>query len=806
MVDENVCAKVESLNVKTELPISTCVTNGGTHEVVSPAFATRFICNSHVNPATVEAAFARQKSKVTKKLSGIVPSRIFWAGPSTGDNHANDRKTVNVSNICSEVQKKCSIQSRGCNGLKPPREYTGDSGSVICMATLMTPLGIYPRIWILYLIHANILYLIHTNPAQDGIHNTQDKVRISVNTASDSHSTMHFTKPLYDVNYCGFEDKFASEIICANVNHRKARGEIRTPIFDLWQDQVDFTFGFVPLEEQVMPTSNIPDSVFSGSLLQAHELVKGTGKRNYLQARIPIQSQLNVKQWEKALVGYWDRQLLDLLKYGFPLDFNRSCDLGQYTGNHSSAIDFPKDIEAYLQEELSYGALLGPFKTHPIKGGHCSPFMTHSKPNPDRRRVIVDLSWPHRASVNAGIDKASYLDSAFELTFPTVDDITSELKCLGHGALIYKVDVSRAFCHVKVDPRDYDLLGLYWGGYYIDSCVPFGKRHGSQISQCLSDAVRFIMHQKGHAIIDYIDDYVGVPSAASASYATLLQVMSDLGLTVSKKKLVAPSTQVTCLGVMINTVEGTIAIPPEKLQQINDTVVDWLGKSVVSKRQLQSILGLLLYVHKCVKPARIFLNRMLELLRSSHATQRITLTSDFKKDLHWFATFLPKYNGVSLYDRRPIDMALHLDACLTSFGGRCGQFVYHLPITRGFRNWTIVHLEMVNILLVMRLFANIWAEKKIQINCDNEAVVTVLTTGKTRDAFLAACARNIWFVTAIHDMEVQYKHVSGVNNQVADILSRWQGSPAQIKFLFAQVSNPQWLNVSVDLLKLDPDL
>ena len=47
---------------------------------------------------------------------------------------------------------------------------------------------------------------------------------------------------------------------------------------------------------------------------------------------------------------------------------------------------------------------------------------------------------------------------------------------------------------------------------------------------------------------------------------------------------------------------------------------------MASRRQLQSILGLLLYVHKCVKPARIFLNRMLELLRASNGRQKILLT------------------------------------------------------------------------------------------------------------------------------------------------------------------------------------
>ena len=191
------------------------------------------------------------------------------------------------------------------------------------------------------------------------------------------------------------------------------------------------------------------------------------------------------------------------------------------------------------------------------------------------------------------------------------------------------------FRHVKVDPGDYDLLGLHWDAHYVNSCIPFGIRHGSQIFQRLSDAVRFIMHQKGFIMLDYIDDYIGVGvlSVAHASYAALLDLMSQLGLTVSQKKLVAPAIQVTCLGVLIDTIKGTVSIPPEKLDQINITVHQWLSKSIISKRQLQSILGLLIYVHKCVKPARIFINRMLDLLRSAHATQHITLTTDFKLDL-----------------------------------------------------------------------------------------------------------------------------------------------------------------------------
>ena len=481
---------------------------------------------------------------------------------------------------------------------------------------------------------------------------------------------------------------------------------VNTPINHTWHSQSDFKFGYVPLSEQIMPTNLQENHSNDMSPFEMHKVVKATAKPNFMQAHLPVMSQLNTEAWEIELRDYWDKQLLQLLKFGFPLDFNRANELKQDGGNHRSALDYPKDIEAYLYEKLQYEAILGPYKTKPIPNMHCSPFMTRATPNSDKRGVIIDLSWPIGASVNAGIDKTTYIDSAFALNFPTVDHITSELKRLGRGAHLYKIDVSRAFWHIKVDPGDYDLLGLEWNGFYVDTCIPFGTRHRSQIFQRLSKAVRFIMRRSGFTIIDYTDDYVrvGVPSIASASYAFLLQLMQRLGLTVSEKKLVPPGTRVVSLGILIDTICGTVEIPAEKLQQINITVRQWLGKDVAMKRELQSILGLLLYIHKCVRPVRIFLNRMLEVLRSSHSTQKITLTGEFKHDLRWFARFLPDYNGVSLYDHKPIDIILELDVCLTGFGGCSGIHVYHLPIQRGYRNWSIVHLEMINILLALRLF------------------------------------------------------------------------------------------------------
>ena len=92
----------------------------------------------------------------------------------------------------------------------------------------------------------------------------------------------------------------------------------------------------------------------------------------------------------------------------------------------------------------------------------------------------------------------------------------------------------------------------------------------------------------------------------------------------------APCTKVTFLGVEVDICRRLVSIPTEKLCHISQLGDAWASKRVCTKCELQSLLGNLLYVHKCVRPARVFLNRMLELLRSSYDVNIISLTEDFR--------------------------------------------------------------------------------------------------------------------------------------------------------------------------------
>ena len=113
------------------------------------------------------------------------------------------------------------------------------------------------------------------------------------------------------------------------------------------------------------------------------------------------------------------------------------------------------------------------------------------------------------------------------------------------------------------------------------------------------------------------------------------------------------------------------------------------------------------------------------------------------------------------------------------------------------------HLEMLNILVVLRVWNKCWAKCRIRIACDNEAVVYVLNSGRTRDLTLAAIARNIQLQVATWDINLQVTHIAGKLNQTADLLSRWSITEnSQVK-LTNLLPNHQWVTVNHSLLTID---
>ena len=90
------------------------------------------------------------------------------------------------------------------------------------------------------------------------------------------------------------------------------------------------------------------------------------------------------------LKSYCDQQIADMLKYDFPLYFD--SELCSTENNHNSALTDIKHVRQYVQDDLQYEAIIGPFDKIPCRL-HTSPLMTRAKQDSNNNRTIMDLSW-----------------------------------------------------------------------------------------------------------------------------------------------------------------------------------------------------------------------------------------------------------------------------------------------------------------------------------------------------------------------------------------------------------------------------
>ena len=284
------------------------------------------------------------------------------------------------------------------------------------------------------------------------------------------------------------------------------------------------------------------------------------------------------------------------------------------------------------------------------------------------------------------------------------------------------------------------------------------------------------MWTQRHWVANYLDDIIGVssPSEAQNAFLTLTNLLKALGLLINYKKVEEPHYEITCLGININARSAVLTIPNNKIRKIKYIISQWLTKETATKHQLQNLVGNLLHIHRCVKPARLFTNSILQTLCEAPVKGSVRLSESFFKDINWFAHFLEVFNGsVEIHSIFTPTSELYVDSCLTGMGAFDQGKVYAIPVHSSLSLRSILHLEAANVLVALRCWVESLRNSHCLIWCDNWAVVNAFTSHKINDPFLLDCARSMWLICAIYNINMKIKHIAGTSNLYADILSRW---------------------------------
>ena len=539
--------------------------------------------------------------------------------------------------------------------------------------------------------------------------------------------------------------------------------------------------------------------------------VYASGVPNHKGCRIAIpHSKLNISIWREKLVGYSDYIICDLLEFGFPLDYRgKNLDFSSRR-NHKGARDHAAYVSKYLERECGLGRMAGPFVADPFPVPMMvSPINTVPKDDPTERRVIVDLSWPPGRSINFGISKDVYLDLLIDLKYASVEEVCQMVMEVGRGAHIYKRDLRHAYRQLPIDPGDYRYLGYYWEGYfYHDLVLVMGQRNAGMACTRTTDAVVHIHKSDGYRATNYLDDLIGVapPASAQIEYQELGLLLHDLGLEENMPKACPPATSQTVLGVVIDTVALTISVTSDRLREIKDMVAVWLRKKTTTKSDLRSLCGKLLYCVKCVRQSRTFLNRALEVFQSFPRGKRVVrLTDSFRKDILWWSRFVKPFNGVSFIPpltwEEP-DAVFSTDSTLNGCGGISGGEFFHsgFPAFIAEQELPIHALELLTVIVAVRLWGDRCQGMNVVVYCDNDAAVHVINSGRSRDAFMAACIRELWLVVATNLFQLRAVHLPGVENRLADALSRWDESVCHRNLFYSFISDSttEYCDVHVD--------
>ena len=319
------------------------------------------------------------------------------------------------------------------------------------------------------------------------------------------------------------------------------------------------------------------------------------------------------------------RYICSGIENSFRVGFKRGSPLRPAQSNLESASAHPEAVNEFIWKELSLVRLLGPFPmTSDLSSFQVNRIGVVPKGHGmGKWRLITNLSFPHGASVNDGINPLFC-----SLCYTTVDEMAAMVARLGRGTMLAKIDIELAYRLLSVHPQDRILHAIRWDGQlYIDAVLPYGLRSAAKIFNAVADALNWHVKRAGVEFIEhYLDDYIIVGSPGTSQCQDSLTIVDReckaLGVPQAAYKQEGLATCITFLRILVDTEAGRL--PMENLHCIRDLLQTWGDRKSSTKKELESLVGNLSHV---VRSGRSFSQCMLDLLHAvnlpSHSSARI---------------------------------------------------------------------------------------------------------------------------------------------------------------------------------------
>ena len=259
--------------------------------------------------------------------------------------------------------------------------------------------------------------------------------------------------------------------------------------------------------------------------------------------------------------------------------------------------------------------------------------------------------------------------------------------------------------------------------------------------------------------------------------AEILKLFQGLGIQINwKKSSLIPRQRLEYLGVIFDFRKMTLSLPKDKVSNIIKEVNSTLAKTFCTRRDLESLLGLLNFAALYLPLGRLHLLPLMQWnnahTRAKHRDLPVTLPPLFKKLLiPWTdPSFLSQ--SVSIRLKTPSTI-LMTDASKSGWGGICLPFATsgHWPMD--LRHRSMNYLELKAIQNTIQHFAKTLKGKTVTLLTDNTtAAACIRRQGTLRSPSLLSLTTQILLKCKSYKINLVPKYLPGRLNVLADSASR----------------------------------
>ena len=343
-----------------------------------------------------------------------------------------------------------------------------------------------------------------------------------------------------------------------------------------------------------------------------------------------------------------------------------------------------------------------------------------------------------------------------------------------------KLDLKDAYFHVPVNWHFQRFLAFVIDGQvFVFQYLPFGLSVAPWAFTRIIRPIKSHLHKMWFQVHSFLDDFLLLalsPEELGKVSSYVLELFRSLGFTINEKKsFITPSQQVEYLGVLFQLDSQRLALPQEKVHKVATLCREMSQRSHASRRQLETLLGLLSFASSLVPLGRLRLRPLLCWMNdhTSPATRdlSVTLGDSFVEDLRVWqdVAFLG-----STVPMAPLpSLQLMTDASRQGWGGALlpqrVSGVWPQEMQDQSTNW----LELQAIFHSLEHFRSTLQGNPVLIMSDNTtAVACIRNQGTQRSSRLLDLSRKLLEFCQEFSITPVAKHLPGSLNVLADQESR----------------------------------